>query len=298
MREARCAWSTAAASAAALLKSGPLPPQSQKATGIDRPDASSWCTCEVVACGATQSHETRSAKNCGCSASWNEVPTARPSEATRTCGGRRRAEAPRRGDRGQVWMRGARRPSSEPRAQRRARRAREQRSSARGLAHHELPRELQALVGGKRAVAVRVVQKALPALAAALAEVEAQHDEHVLGVALRQRRELARVVERRLRVVHGARAGDEQHAVVVAVQDRADRRAPLGHRGLQLGGGGHVLHEAGRRDHRHDRPDARVVRLAVAVRVLVAARALRGGSHCRAATRVCLMNTRARRKSF
>ena len=92
--------------------------------------------------------------------------------------------------------------------------------------HQQLPRDAQALVDAVALVQVRVVDQALPAHGGArLLEVHAHHDFQRVGVLRAQRQQPARVVQRRGRIVDGARADDHQQPVVLALHDLAHRLA-------------------------------------------------------------------------
>ena len=89
----------------------------------------------------------------------------------------------------------------------------------------------QAAVHVVAAVHARVVDQALPAgYRARLLEVHPHHDQQIGPVELTGGPQPAGVVERGRRVVHRAGPGDDQQAVVVAVEDGADLAAALLHR--------------------------------------------------------------------
>src|SRR6059036_1291552 len=87
----------------------------------------------------------------------------------------------------------------------------------------EPTREAEALVDGEGAVEVRIVEEPLPAdRRARLLEVDAHHDAEVAAELVGHRLQAVRVVEPGHRVVDGARADDDQQAVVLATQDAND----------------------------------------------------------------------------
>src|SRR5436309_12024331 len=87
----------------------------------------------------------------------------------------------------------------------------------------EPTREAEALVDGEGAVEVRIVEEPLPAdRRARLLEVDAHHDAEVAAELVGHPLQAVRVVEPGHRVVDGARADDDQQAVVLATQDAND----------------------------------------------------------------------------
>ncbi len=97
------------------------------------------------------------------------------------------------------------------------------------------PRGPQAAVHVVAAVHARVVDQALPAgHRPRLLEVHPHHDQQVAAAAFAQHRQAARVVERGHRVVHRARPGDHQQAIVGTVEHGADLGAALLHRSRRL----------------------------------------------------------------
>ena len=96
----------------------------------------------------------------------------------------------------------------------------------------EFAPDLQACLDVTRAVEVRVVDEALPAEDGAwLLEIDAHHNFHAVGELLPQRHEVPRVIHRRHRVVDGARADDDQQAVVLSIEN-VSHRVPPGDDGL------------------------------------------------------------------
>ena len=100
-----------------------------------------------------------------------------------------------------------------------------QKLAARRQAHpvdfdQQLARNAQAFVDAKALVQVRVVDQALPAhRGAGLLKIHAHHNFQRVGVFVTLHLERAGVLQRSHRIVDGARANDDQHAVIGARHD-------------------------------------------------------------------------------
>ena len=115
----------------------------------------------------------------------------------------------------------------------------------------EPPGDAQAAVHVVPAVHARVVDQALPAgHGARLLEVHPHHDEQVTVVAVADFPELARVLERGPGVVHRARPGDHEQAVVLAVEHGADLAAATLHGGRGVIGQRQLIEQRRRRKQR------------------------------------------------
>ena len=139
----------------------------------------------------------------------------------------------------------------------------------------ELAGDPQAGVDVARAVEVGVVDEPLPADGRArLLEVDPHRDQQVVAEVRRRRGEAMGVVERGLGVVDAARAGDDEQAIVVAVEHRGDLVAAADHRRGALLGERELVEERRRREELDDPLDA-----PIADRV-PRALALHSGDHC------------------
>ena len=124
----------------------------------------------------------------------------------------------------------------------------------------DAPSQPQAFVDAKAVVEPRVVDKTLPADGrSGLFEVHPHDDDEVVCKLALQRRQARRIIDRRIIVVDGAWADDDQQAIVRAVQHAMDRGSRLV--GCRRGsiGGRKFAQEMGRWRELHDLADARVV---------------------------------------
>ena len=137
--------------------------------------------------------------------------------------------------------------------------------------HQQLPRDAQALVDAVALVEVGIVDQALPAhRGARLLEVHAHHDLEPVGVLVALQLQLAGVLDRRCRVVDGARSHHHQQAVVLALHDVADRRAGVADQLLdRRAGDREEADQVLRRRQRHHVLDPLVVGLAGAFAVRI-----------------------------
>jgi len=85
-----------------------------------------------------------------------------------------------------------------------------------------------------------------PVTVRGFSKVHPHHDEQIAVVAVADFPELARVLERGPGVVHRARPGDHEQAVIVAVEDGADLAPAVLHGGRGLVGQRQLI-EQGRR---------------------------------------------------
>mmetsp|Transcript_17284 Transcript_17284/g.34488 ORF Transcript_17284/g.34488 Transcript_17284/m.34488 type:complete len:232 (+) Transcript_17284:438-1133(+) len=128
-------------------------------------------------------------------------------------------------------------------------------------AHQQLACDTQALVDVVGAVEVRVVDQALPPhRRPGLLEVDSHDDDELLRVLLDEGSELAGVLLGGLDVVDGARAADDDDAVIGPLQDVLNSCTRVQHSLPCLGGEGDLLLEAGGGQERADIPDASVFR--------------------------------------
>ena len=90
----------------------------------------------------------------------------------------------------------------------------------------DAPSQPQAFVDAKAVVEPRVVDKTLPAHGrSGLFEVHPHDDDQVVGKLAFQRQQARRIVDRRIVVVDGAGADDDQQAIVRTVEHAMDRRS-------------------------------------------------------------------------